>query len=260
MPQTNLSKILPDRLIFRDRDLVKDVMGEMSFTEAFFLLLTGRRASPGEARIVDTVLVTLMEAGFAPQAIATRMIYLSSPDSIQGAMAAGLLGIGGQFAGTMEGAAALLEEIVAVGDSGEAAAHAIVARFRSLKKAIPGFGHRHHKPDDPRSQRLFDVARESGVGGKYVAAMKLLSREVDQAFGKHITINATGAIAAVLLEINIPASIMRGIAVISRSAGLLAHIREEQVSPSALHLVDVVDEAMNYSETPLVADAAGRKR
>ena len=137
MPTTNLCHVSNDGILVRDRDLVNDIMGRMTFTEAFFLLLTGRNATPGEARIVDTVLITLMEHGLTPQAIATRLIYLSAPESLQGAMAAGLLGIGGQFAGTMEGAAKLLEEIVAAGADGEKTAKAIVSRYLTSKKAFP---------------------------------------------------------------------------------------------------------------------------
>ncbi len=122
----------------------------------------------------------------------------------------------------------LLEEIVAAGADGEKTAKAIVSRYLTSKRSIPGFGNRQHKPDDPRTPRILAVAEEENLAGRYVAALKLLGREVDRGYQKHITINATGAIAAVLLEINIPASIMRGLAVISRAAGLLAHLREEQ--------------------------------
>jgi citrate synthase len=247
MPTTNLCHVSNDGILVRDRDLVNDIMGRMTFTEAFFLLLTGRNATPGEARIVDTVLITLMEHGLTPQAIAARLIYLSAPESLQGAMAAGLLGIGGQFAGTMEGAAKLLEEIVAAGADGEKTAKAIVSRYLTSKRSIPGFGNRQHKPDDPRTPRILAIAEENGLAGPYVDALKLLGREVDSGYKKHITINATGAIAAVLLEIEIPASLMRGLAVISRAAGLLAHLREEQTSPAALHLLNAAHDSVPYA-------------
>jgi citrate synthase len=247
MATTNLCFVSNDRILLRNRDLVKDIMGRMTFTEAFFLLLIGRAPTPSEARIVDTVLITLMEHGLTPQAIATRLIYLSAPESLQGAMAAGLLGIGGQFAGTMEAAAILLEEIVAAGADGEKTAKAIVSRYLTSKRSIPGFGNRQHKPDDPRTPRILAVAEEGNLAGRYVAALKLLGREVDSGYQKHITINATGAIAAVLLEINIPASIMRGLAVISRAAGLLAHLREEQDSPAAMNLLNAAHGSVPYA-------------
>lgn len=247
MPTTNLCSVSNDHILLRDRDLVNEILGRMTFTEAFFLLLTGRDPTRGETRIIDTVLTTLMEHGLTPQAIATRLIYLSAPESLQSAMAAGLLGIGGQFAGTMEGAARLLEEIVAAGTDGEKAAKAIVSRHLASKKTIPGFGNRQHKPDDPRTPRIFAIAEEEGLAGRYVAAIKLLAREVDIGYRKHITINATGAIAAVLLEIDIPASVMRGLAVVSRAAGLLAHLREEQSSPVALHLLNAAHDSVPYA-------------
>ena len=247
MPTTNLCQVSNDRILVRDHDLVHDIMGRMTFTETFFLLLTGRNATPGEIRIIDLVLITLMEHGLTPQAIASRLIYLSAPESLQGAMAAGLLGIGGNFAGTMEGAAKLLEEIVAAGEDGERTAKAIVSRYQTSKKSIPGFGNRQHKPDDPRTPKILAIAEENDLAGPYVAALKLLGREVDSVYKKHITINATGAIAAVLLEIKISPSVMRGLAVISRAAGLLAHLREEQISPAALHLLNAAHDSVPYA-------------
>lgn len=244
-PTTNLCQVFEDRIVVRDHDLVSDLMGQRSFTEVLFLLLSGRLPSDGEKTVLDAVLVTLMEHGFTPQAIATRAIYRCEPGSIQGAMAAGLLGVGGVFAGTMADTALLLEEILAA-SSHEEAARNIVARYRSARKSIPGFGHPHHRPDDPRSARLFEIAERSQVKGDYIAAIKLLAREVDAAFGKHLTINATGAIGAVLSEIGIPASVMRGIAVVSRAGGLLGHIREEQTNPAMPLITDLVSDAVPY--------------
>ena len=232
-------------VVLRGHDLVDDIIGRMSFTETLFMLITGARPTQGQQRILDAVLVTLMDHGMTPHAIAARMTYLAAPDSIQGAIAAGILGVGGQFAGTMEGSAQLLLRIADAADPA-AEATAIAEDFRARREPLPGFGHPHHRPDDPRSPRLFAVAAESGVDGRYVAALQALGKAVDATYGRHITINATGAIAAVLLEIGIPAAIMRGVAVVSRAGGLLAQLNEERERRLGVGLLSLVEASVAY--------------
>jgi citrate synthase len=178
-----------------------------------------------------------------PSAIATRLVYGSAPDAMQGAVAAGLLGVGGQFVGTTEGCAKLLARIVAAADrAGEA------ARIVTEHKALPGFGHDVHKPDDPRTPRLFAVARAHGLAGEHVAALELLSQTLDAAKRRHITINATGAIAAVLGDAGVPPEIMRGFALIARCAGLVGHVHEEQHTPAMRAMWVAADEAVTYED------------
>ena len=247
-PTTKISHHTTDKIFIRGESLVDDLIGKLTFTEMMYFQLMGRKPTPAQAKILDAVLVTLMEHGITPSVIATRMIYDSCPEAVQAAIAAGLLAVGSTFIGTMEGCAKNLDEILAAGKDGEAAkAREIAQRVRAAKKPIPGFGHPHHRPDDPRSPRLIAVAEEAGVPGDHIRALKLLAREVDAAWGRHLTINATGAIAALLGEIGIPNEVARGIAVVSRSAGLVGHIREEQLDPSARHMWDVVSEAIPYS-------------
>jgi citrate synthase len=193
------------------------------------------------------VLVTLMEHGITPSTIVSRLIYDSSPESVQAAVAAGLLGVGSTFVGTMEGCAANIEEILSAPEGEAARAKAIAQRVRAAKQPIAGFGHPHHKPDDPRSPRLIAVAEAAGVPGRHIGALRLLAKEVDAAWGRHLTINATGAVAALLGEIGVPRAVMRGIAVVSRAAGLVGHIREEQLEPSARHTWAVVAENIPYA-------------
>lgn len=252
-PTTKIAHHTSAAIYIRGASLVDDLIGKLTFTEMMYFQLLGARPTPAQTKILDSVLVTLMEHGITPSVIATRMIYDSCPEAVQAAVAAGLLGVGSTFIGTMEGCAANLEEILvatqgAGGADGEAArARAIAKRFREAKKPIPGFGHPHHKPDDPRSPRLLAVAEEAGVPGRHIRALRLLAAEVDVAWGRHLTINATGAIAALLGEIGVPQEVMRGIAVISRAAGLVGHIREEQLEPAARHMWDVVSENVPYS-------------
>lgn len=246
--RTALCKTTADGITLRGFDLVKELMGTLSFAEVLYLLITGQKATPGQARVLDATLVTLMDHGLTPHAIAARMVYLSAPDSLQGAMAAGLLGVGGQFAGTMEESARLLVRIAAAETpaKADAEAEAIVADYRARRASVPGFGHPVHRPDDPRSPRLFAIAAEAGCPGHYIAALKRFSAVIDRLYGKHLTINATGAIAAVLLEIGIPAEIMRGVAVISRAGGLLAQLNEERQTRLAGGLLHLVETSVAY--------------
>lgn len=246
-PSTRIGRHTVDKIYIRGESLVDDLIGKLSFTEMMYFQLMGAKPTAAQTKILDAVLVTLMEHGITPSVIATRMIYDSCPEAVQAAVAAGLLGVGSTFIGTMEGCAANLEEILSAPEGEAARAKAIAQRVRAARKAIPGFGHPHHKPDDPRSPRLLQVAEEAGVPGRHIRALRLLAKEVDEAWGRHLTINATGAVAALLGEIGIPQPIMRGIAVISRSAGLVGHIREEQQVSTARHIWDAASEAVPYA-------------
>lgn len=248
-PTTRLCTHDTESITVRGADLVDDLIGELTFTEMTYFAITGRRPTRAQTRILDAVLVTLMEHGLTPSAIAARMIYGSTPESLQASVSAGLLAVGSVFVGTMEGCAALIERILSAEDS-EAAARQIADEHRSARRPIPGFGHHMHKPDDPRTPKLFAIAESEGVPGDHIAALRTLSAAVDERFGKHLTINATGAIAALLGEIEFPAPVMRGVAVISRSAGLVAHIAEEQQTPSMRYMWELVEESVPYDASP----------
>jgi citrate synthase len=173
--------------------------------------------------------------------VASRMTLAASPEAMQGAVAAGLLGVGGQFVGTAEGCARLLARIASAEDPAAEAARVVTEH-----KALPGFGHDIHKPDDPRTPALLAVARARGIDGAHVAALELLSRTLDAAKGKHITINATGAIAAVLADAGVPPEIVRGFALVARCAGLVGHVHEEQHAPAMRTMWAAADEAVPY--------------
>ena len=231
-PSTSIARSDAQAIYVRETNLVEDLIGELTFTEMMLLHFFGRRPTRAETRVLDAVLVTLMEHGITPSVIATRLIYHSAPDALQAAVAAGLLGVGTTFIGTMEGCAASLQEMLDAPEGLELRARAIAQR--------------HHKPDDPRTPKMLAVAEREGVPGRHIAALRALSAQVDTVYGRHLTINATGATAALLGEIGIPLPIMRGIAVISRSAGLVGHILEESRQPSGAFIWETVDGAIPY--------------
>ncbi|WP_354682962.1 citryl-CoA lyase [Cupriavidus necator] len=245
-PVTRLCTHTLTSLHYRDADLVEDLMGKTTFTEVMLMQILGRKPRPVDLRITDVVLIVLMEHGLTPSAIATRLIYMSAPENLQGAVSAGLLAVGSAFVGTMENCSVLLDRIVAAGDAG-AEALEIARHYKGLKSPVPGFGHHLHKPVDPRAYKLLELGRaEAELAGGRIRALEALSRAVDEVAGRPLTINATGAVAALLGEIGVPTGVMRGFAVISRAAGLVAHIVEEQQSPSGRYIWDTVEHAIPY--------------
>jgi len=231
----------------RGISLTADLMPHKTFTEMIYFLTCGVMPNPMQARVLDVCLVTLMEHGWTPTSIITRMTIDSVPDQVQVAMAAGLLTVGSVFAGTIEGCAEILQDGVAEADA-QAYCERVVQEFQAAKTSLPGFGHRAHKPDDPRSPVILQVARDAGYAGRYVDLLLKLSAAVDAAHGKHLTINATGAIAAVLLEIGMPAAAMRGIAVMSRAGGLLGHILEERQTHAAREIWRLTRDNIPYED------------
>jgi citrate synthase len=243
-PRSTLCRYTTDAVYYRGENLVRDLIGKASFVDVFFRQAFRRPLTDGERRIVDAVLVALMEHGLTPSAISARMVYSSSPENIQAGVAAGLLAVGSRFVGTMEDAAVLLQRI-ADAEDGRAEATAIAGELRKRRQAVPGFGHHLHKPDDPRATALLALADETGVAGRFAAALRLLAAEVDAAAARHITINTTGAVAAVLGDIGVPPRLVRGFAVLSRAAGLIAHIAEEQSDPTDRFIWDLVDRSLS---------------
>jgi citrate synthase len=246
-PTTAICTSDADSIHVRGANLVDELIGQLSFTEMILFQITGKRPSAMQVKLLDAVLVTLMEHGLTPSAIVTRLIYDSAPEALQSAVAAGLLGVGSTFIGTMEGCSALLDQIIAAPEGMQAKAAEIAQEFRAKRKSLPGFGHPIHRPDDPRTPKLLALAESQGVPGKHIAALRALAAEIDRVYGRHITINATGAIAAVLGEIGMPQPVMRGVAVISRSAGLVGHILEERSKPSARWIWNTVEHGIAYT-------------
>jgi len=189
-----------DNIMVRNRDLVNDLMGNLSFTEMVLFHLLGEMPSPVQTKIVDAVLVTIMEHGLIPSAIASRMTIYGAPESIQGAVAAGLLGVGDRFAGTASECAVLLDKIVAANDEDKKnVAENLIQTLRQNKQPVPGFGHPIHRKEDPRVKRLIEIAEQSGAKGNYIKAMNLLEECLEENLGKKLPTNISAAIAAVHL-------------------------------------------------------------
>lgn len=225
----------------RGKDVLNEIVGHKSFSEAFYFIVSGREPNAGEVRILDACMIILMDHGITPNALVARLVEDSTPGDIQVPVAAGLLMVGNKFIGTMAGVGAILSDCKAHdGDRRQWLADT-VASYRTQKRFIPGFGHPYYKPEDPRAARLFEIARVNGAAGDYIELVQMLGEEIDKAAGRHLTLNVTGALGAVLNEIRFPVQVMRSVAVIGRAAGLVAHIHEEQRNPVVPAVVDFIN-------------------
>jgi len=218
-----------DRIVVQGKDLPGEILGHLNLGDMAFLELTGRIPEARESKVFNAMVVTLVEHGVTPSALVARLTYLGAPEAMQAAVASGLLGLGSVFVGSMEGVAKLCTEAFA---SGAPDIPALLARY----KRLPGLGHPLHKPVDPRSVRLFEIARETGFYGKYCRLMEEIAEQ------KRLTLNATGAIGALACELGLDWRCVRGLGVMARAVGLVGHILEEAREPMAEEIWHRVDE------------------
>jgi citrate synthase len=246
-PVTRLCGSDIDNIWIRGRSLCDDIIGQVTFTDFIMFHFFGTDPTPMQRTIVDAVLVCIMEHGMTPSAVASRVTYLGAPESLQGAVAAGLLGAGSRFVGAADQAAKLLKRITDKPLAERADEAAVIAReYSAAKEFLPGYGHPIHTNGDPRVQRLDEVARAAGAKGEYIDAMYLLGDAIKTASGKNIVINVNAAIGAVLLEADIPPTAARGFNLIARCAGLVGHLLEEQEEPAGFQIWKAADEAVPY--------------
>jgi citrate synthase len=227
MSQSRICTATADDVVVRGRSVPRELMGYVTFTEMAWLQALGTPPTAAQTTVLDACMVALMEHGLTPSVQAARLTWMGAPESFQGAVAAGLLGVGATFAGSMDDCGRLLVRVVA----GEAPA-SLVRELRAAKRPVPGFGHPLHRPEDPRAVRLLQIAREQDIDGRHTSALRAVSGAVDAEVGRHLPINATGAFAAVLLDAGAPVAALRGFALVARCAGLVGHLLEEQADPT----------------------------
>lgn len=246
---TALGSSTTDTITLLGRDLARDVMGEVGFGELAFWLAAQRRPTRGETRVFEAVLAALADHGFTPTAIVTRLTYLSAPDSVQGALAAGLLGGGSRFLGVTEdsglflhGALAALDGPLPADDEGwdELAIDIVEAQYAE-GKLIPGLGHHVHKDGDPRAPRLLQIAAEEGVSGPHLALFAAIGRVHPAVLGKTLPLNGAGVCGAALADLGLPLELLRGFALLARTAGLIGQLAEELRHPVANQIFLSVD-------------------
>ena len=237
-PVTRISRAYPDRVEVRGRDLTGDLMGRVTFTEYFHLLLTGAEATEEQRYFLDLLLVAIAEHGLMPSNVAARITLAADPGSLHGAVAAGILGAGPVILGASEECARLL-----------ASGQEPLELARSVHAAggrVPGFGHPVHRPVDPRAERILELADERGVSGHHVARARALREAVAEVWERPLTMNVAMPIAAVLLDLGLPPRTVKAVPILARTAGLLGHLAEEQELPVGFVLAGAAGAAVEY--------------
>jgi citrate synthase len=249
---TSIGSSTAETITVLGQDLANDLMGKVGFGELALWLVTQRRPAPGQVRVFEAVLVALADHGFTPTAIAARLTYLSAPESVQGAIAAGLLGGGSRFLGVTEDAARFLGETLAgqpePSDDGgyDELALAAVRLSREQGTFVPGLGHPVHKVTDPRTPVLLAIAEAEGLRGPHLRLFEAIGRVHPQVLGRTLPLNGAGTCGAALADLGLPADLIRGFALLARTAGLLGHLAEEQRRPVGMDMYLNVEHHTKY--------------
>jgi citrate synthase len=238
-------------IVVRGADLCRDLIGKVSFSDYFWLLVTGQRPTPAASRVLEATLVAIAEHGLVPSVQAGRMTLAAAPDAMQGAVAAGILGCGSVILGASADAGRLFvrvdalarEQSLAIDD----AAADVVRELRAAKQAVPGYGHPLHKARDPRVARLFEVAAEAGAPLHFVRIAEAVERALPAATGRDLRLNVSAAIPAVLLDVGFPASALRGVPILARTASLIGHLTEELDKPIGFALTYQATREQRYT-------------
>ncbi|MBK6019189.1 citryl-CoA lyase [Streptomyces sp. MBT53] len=239
----------PHTITLLGHDLAQDIMGSVGFGELAFWLATQRRPTPGETRVFEAVLAALADHGFTPTAIVTRLTYLSAPDSVQGALAAGLLGGGSRFLGVTEDTGRFLHDVLESLDGDlptdeagwDAVALRTVERRRADGEFVPGLGHHVHKEGDPRTPRLIQIAQEEGLFGAHLSLFAAIGRVHPKVLHRTLPLNGAGVCGAALADLGLPLQLLRGFALLARTAGLIGQLAEELRHPVAQDVFLSVD-------------------
>lgn len=253
IPESSICAADDETIIVRGADLCRDLIGKVSFSDYFWLLVTGERPDARASRVLDATLVTIAEHGLVPSVQASRMTLAAAPDAIQGAVAAGILGCGSVILGASETAGRMFVRIDALAKdkslSLEDAASEVVRELRATKQAIPGYGHPLHKARDPRVGRLFEVAAEAGTPGRFIAIAEAVEKVLPGIVGRDLRLNVSAAIPAVLLDVGFPAEALKGVPILARCAGLIGHLTEELSKPIGFALSYQATREVRYTGT-----------
>ena len=237
-------------------DLAGELMGQLSFGDLAFWLVAQRRPTPGELRVFETVLVALADHGFTPSVIAARLTLTGAPESVQGALSAGLLGGGSRYLGVTEecgkflaGALAAHEGPVpaAADDTGwDAIAASAVQAQRDSRRLVPGLGHPVHKELDPRTPVMFQIAAEEGLKGPHLTLFEAVGRVHPAILGRTLPLNGAGVCGATLADLGFHPDTLRGFALLARTAGLLGHLAEEMRRPAGPGIYSQAEHSVRY--------------
>jgi citrate synthase len=246
---TGIGKAELHRILVRGYDLNKELVGKITFTDMTSLMLRGRLPTLNEAKMLDSLLVILVEHGMVSHVVAARVIYHCAPEAIQAAVAAALCGAGSVHLGSSEWSAKMLTEALPPDSKDpdlDHIANAIFEDYSARKQRIPGIGHRTHAEGDPRAETLFGIAKDNQIYGKYCELLQKLSAVASERRKRLIPVNVTGAIAAIALDMGFPWQITKAFALIGRTLGVMGHIAEEIRNPMATQIDAAIKQAIVY--------------
>jgi citrate synthase len=246
--RSGIGRSTPDAITVRGRDLASELMGKVSFTELAFFLTANRMPSAGETRLFDAALVALADHGLTPSVLAARLTWTGATESLQGAVAAGLLGAGNVFLGVVEDTARFLAATLA--DPAPDAAERAVQASITAGRRIPGLGHPVHRVEDPRTPRLYAIAAEAGIPTPQLTMLQAVADAHAAATGKRLPINGAGAAGAAFADLGFAPEIVRGFALLARTAGIVGHLAEEMTDPIGRQLWLDVEHRATYTADP----------
>lgn len=256
MIKTEIGYTTVQRITVRGRNLAEELVGKIDFVDMIMLTSLGRTPTAQEKDMINAILVMTCDHGLTPSALAARLTYTGAPEALQGAVAAGLLGAGSVFLGAQQNAAEMLQEIVtllppAPSDADyERVAREFVVKRRSERKPLYGFGHNLHVDGDPRIPTMHAISARNGFSGAHWKMLYVLEGVIKSVYGKQLPINAAGAVGAMITDMELPLPMARGLSLVSRCAGLVAHLLEEMQQPTGTELWHLVLEQDSRNDVP----------
>jgi len=239
-----------DTITVRGHDLCAQLIGKIDFTDYFWLLVAGKRPTDAQRAITNACMVAIAEHGLVPSVQAARMTLAAAPEAWQGAMAAGLLGMGSVVAGSSEIAGRYVVEVLEAsrkpGADLNTAARTSLEALKASRSKVPGLGHPQHSAGDPRANVLLAFADEQGISGDHIACLRTIAAQAPEIMNRPLPINVSGAIPALMLDAGWPLEAMKGIPLLARAAGLVAHLYEESQRSIGFIMSHHADLAISY--------------
>jgi citrate synthase len=239
--KTSISWVEAEKIYIRGYP-IEDLIGKLSWVEVVFLVLLGRLPSSKEARLLEAIMISVIDHGVRPPSTIAAVTVANTGGSLNCAVSAGILAINKYHGGAIEDSMEAISKAVEMQEkenlSEMQAAEKLIESYKAKGERVSGFGHRFHA-SDPRTIKLFQIAEELGLAGKFVSQAKAIEKVLTEKTGKKLPINADGAIAALLCEMGFPPKLANGVFIMSRVVGLIAHVIEEKEKNPPMKTVDV---------------------
>lgn len=227
--KTAITDTADGKLVVRGVEITQAIE-RLSFGAMVYLLWKGQPPTPGEARVMEAILVSSVDHGSTPPSSLATRIVMSGGNPLNAAVAAGVLAIGDSHGGAIEACAKLFQQWLSTSDEipdVRQLAAIITQEFQEKQKRIPGYGHRIYKRD-PRTLKLIEIAEQEKLRGRGVDFAIAIQDELEKkSGGKPLPLNVDGIIAALMTDMGFHWGLGKGFFILSRTAGLIAHAHEE---------------------------------